>query len=276
MARGLWPILPFHSAGGDRTVGELVLVGIDLAWSEANPSAAVALRWNGQCGQTFLWSDALGQNWEIVEFVERAAGAGPALVAIDAPLRVPNETGTRPCDRELSRVYRRAHAQAYPANRRRLGPIVRGEALAEELRAKDFTLSPQVEAQRPTRQVVEVFPHPAMVELFGLLHILRYKARPGRSLQFRWKELRRYRELLEGLKEAEPAMDASSILSTANPENLRGRTLKALEDLLDALFCAYIALHLWYWGQEGYRSFGDEESGHILVPIRPRGGQRHA
>ncbi len=254
----------------------MVFVGIDLAWSEANPSAAVALRWRDRCGRPFLWADGLGKNGEIVAFVERAAGSGPALVAVDAPLRVPNETGTRPCDRELSRVYRWAQAQAYPANRRRLGPIVRGEALAEELQRRGFALGPEVEAQRPTRQAVEVFPHPAMVELFGLPHILRYKARPGRSLQFRWEELHRYRELLKSLRKAEPAMDASSILSSAQPAGRRGRALKALEDLLDALFCAYIALHLWYWGREGYRCFGDEQSGYILVPLKPRRSPSHA
>ncbi len=248
----------------------MVLIGIDLAWSEANPSAAVALRWDGRLGHPFLWAERLGEDREILDFVGEAAGSGPALVAIDAPLLVPNETGTRPCDRELSRVYRKAHAQAYPANRRRLGPVVRGEALASEFILRGFSHSPKVEARKPVRQVVEIFPHPATVELFGLPHILRYKARPGRSLPFRWEELRRYRELLSSLKGAEPAADLSPILDKADPVGRRGRALKALEDLLDAAFCAYIALHLWYWGERGYRCFGDGERGYILVPVRPK------
>lgn len=246
-----------------------MFIGIDLAWSEANPSAGAALKWDGRCAQVFLWADSLGQNGEIVDFVERASGSGPALVAIDAPLIVPNETGTRPCDRELSRVYRRAHAQAYPANRRRLGPVVRGEALVSELALRGFVHSPKVEEKKPVRQVVEVFPHPAMVELFGLPHILQYKARPGRSLPFRWEELRRYQELLDSLKNREPAMDASPILSQVDPWGKAGKALKALEDLLDAVFCAYIGLHLWYWGEKGYRCFGDAQNGYILVPLRP-------
>jgi len=253
----------------------LVFIGIDLAWSEANPSAAVALNWVGQCGRPFLWTSNLGKNAEILEFVEKAAGSGPALVAVDAPLLVPNETGTRPCDRELSQAYRKAHAQAYPANRRRLGPVIRGEALVEGLRAKGFHFSPRVVAQKQVRQVVEVFPHPAMVELFGLPHILQYKARPGRSLSFRRKELSRFCALLRSLKEAEPAMDSEPILSFAKPGRQKGKALKALEDLLDALFCAYIALHLWYWGKEGYRCFGDEKSGYILVPVRPSHAKAH-
>lgn len=247
----------------------MVLIGVDLAWSEANPSAAVALRWDGRFGHPFLWAESLGGNAAILDFVEKAAGFGPALVAIDAPLLVPNETGTRPCDRELSRTYRKAHAQAYPANRRRLGPIPRGEVLVAELISRGFIHRPKVEARNPVRQVVEVFPHPAMIELFGLSHILQYKARPGRSLPFRWEELRRYRDLLSSLKRAEPAAALDPILSKADPGGRRGKALKALEDLLDATFCAYIALHLWYWGERGYRCFGDAESGYILVPVRP-------
>lgn len=245
-------------------------IGIDLAWSEANPSAAAALKWDGRCGRVFLWAESLGQNAEIVNFVERASGSGPALVAIDAPLVVPNETGTRPCDRELSQVYRRAHAQAYPANRQRLGSVIRGEALVSELALRGFVHSPKVEERKLGRQVVEVFPHPAMVELFDLPHILQYKARPGRSLPFRWKELRRYQELLDSLRTGEPAMDASPILSQFDPYGRKGKALKALEDLLDAVFCAYIGLHLWYWGKKGYRCFGDAQNGYILVPVRPR------
>lgn len=246
----------------------MVFIGVDLAWSEDNPSAGVALRWDSHASRAFLWADQLGENQEILAFIEEAGGKGPALVAVDAPLLVPNETGTRPCDRELSQFYRWAQAQAYPANRRRLGPRVRGEVLVGELARRGFHHSPRVEARRPVRQVVEVFPHPAAIELFRLPHILRYKARPGRSLAFRWEELNRYRELLGSLKKATPTLMAGEILSLT-PEARRGRALKTLEDLLDALFCAYIALHLWYWGPRGYRCFGDARSGYILVPVKP-------
>lgn len=246
-----------------------MFIGLDLAWSKANPSAVVALAWDGQKARAFQWADRLGEDSEILGFIEEAGGSGAVLVAVDAPLVVPNETGTRLCDRELSRFYRRTQALAYPANRRRLGPVVRGEVLVRKLRRRGFLHHPHVAAKRPVRQVVEVFPHPAMVELFGLPRILLYKARPGRSLPSRWEELRRYQELLRSLGEAQPALVAPEILGL-DPASRKGRALKSLEDLLDALFCAYIALHLWYWGPQGYRCFGDLETGYILVPVKPR------
>lgn len=243
----------------------MILIGLDLAWSSANPSAAVALAWDGRCARPSLWADRLFSDEEILGFIGKAAPSGPALLAVDAPLLVPNELGTRPCDREISQFYRKAKAVAYPANRRR---VIRGEGLVSALARLGFSHQAAVEAQKPTRQAVEVFPHPAMVELFGLPEIFQYKARPGRSLEFRWGELSRYQELLRSLERAEPAMEAEEILSR-KPQGLRGKSLKALEDLLDALFCAYIALHLWYWGPRGYRLFGDEKTGYVLVPIRP-------
>jgi len=245
-------------------------LGIDLAWSEANPSAAVLLRWENGAGVLTAWHDRLGQNTEIAAFVAENVGNEPALIAVDAPLLVPNEEGTRPCDRELSRFYRKARAQAYPANRRRLGPKVRGEELVKLLEGLGFRHDPEVGARTEVRQVVEVFPHPAAVELFGLSRILQYKARPGRTYPERWAELARFRDLLRGLSAATPALHAEKILDRAEPQGLRGQALKRLEDLLDALFCAYIALHLWYWGPRGYRRFGDRTSGYILVPTPPR------
>ncbi|MBC7092566.1 DUF429 domain-containing protein [Candidatus Bipolaricaulota bacterium] len=242
-------------------------IGVDLAWSSANPTAAVALEWDGHTAKPVGWPSALGDDAEVVRFVAEAAGRGPALVAVDAPLVVPNELGARPCDRELSQTYRRAKAQAYPANRRRLHPV-RGEALVATLEALGFVHDPNVVAREPVRQVVEVFPHPAAVELFGLTEILRYKARSDRPLPLRWGELRRYQNLLRSLREAEPRLEAEAILKE-DPTGLRGKALKAREDLLDALFCAYIALHLWYWGEAGYRRFGDLATGYILVPMRP-------
>jgi predicted RNase H-like nuclease len=38
-------------------------------------------------------------------------------------------------------------------------------------------------------------------------------------------------------------------------------TLKALEDQLDALLCAYIGAHWWYWGIERNLVLGDRTTG---------------
>ncbi|HAZ27786.1 TPA: DUF429 domain-containing protein [Candidatus Acetothermia bacterium] len=246
-------------------------VGLDLAWSPRNTSGAVVLDWDGAIARPVAWDDALTDDAAIVAFVARTTGAGPALVAVDAPLVVPNETGSRPCDRAVSSAYGHAEAGARPVSRRSVAHM-REEKLVALLAELGFQHSPTVRRQVPVRQVVEVYPHPAMVELFGLTKTLKYKACPERPYPLRWAELGRLRDLLRSLSGYEPALEGGGLLDAADPHGRRGRTLKRLEDLLDACFCAYTALHIWYWGEMGYRLFGDLESGYILVPVRPADG----
>jgi predicted RNase H-like nuclease len=47
---------------------------------------------------------------------------------------------------------------------------------------------------------------------------------------------------------------------------LKGTPLKALEDQLDSLICAYVAAHWWYWGAERNMSLGNLTEGYIIVP----------
>jgi histidinol-phosphate phosphatase family protein len=220
---------------------------------------------------------------EILKFVTEANPAGDGLlVAVDAPLRVPNETGARACDREVASVYGRFQAAPYPANRlalRRYGGL-RGEAISHRLEALGFRHDPWMHAQQPMRRVVEVFPHPATVTLFALSRTLKYKARAGRGYAVRREELARLVDLLARLQEAEPPLDLSAGFQLPALQGLRGQAFKAVEDTLDAILCAYAALHAWWHGHRGYAIYGlrpDEDSaitGHILVPMPPEAWQR--
>ena len=48
---------------------------------------------------------------------------------------------------------------------------------------------------------------------------------------------------------------------------MTGVELKAIEDLLDARICAWVAAVWNRYGDVGVRVFGDAASGHIAVPI---------
>jgi predicted RNase H-like nuclease len=126
------------------------------------------------------------------------------------------------------------------------------------------------------RQIIEVFPHPATVSLFNLDRTLKYKARQGRSYGQRWRELGRLRNYLSELAIAEPPLRLPRSITAMTIEGQRGSRFKRAEDLLDAIVCAYSALHAWYWGPQGYAIYGDSRGsgeggnkGHILVPMTP-------
>jgi histidinol-phosphate phosphatase family protein len=245
-------------------------VGIDLAWSPRNRSGGVVV---STAGQVLATTGKLGDDNAILDFVTNALPAGtPGLVAVDAPLAVPNKSGSRPCDRQVAAVFGRFEAAPYPANRRNLARYggLRAEAIRERLQFLGYRHDPYIKQQTPTRQIVEVFPHPATVSLFYLDRTLKYKARPERSYPLRWHELARLRDYLVSLADASPPLRLPRDLVTMPIEGLRGSNFKEIEDLLDALICAYSALYAWHHGPLGYAVYGNIKQGHILVPMPSR------
>ncbi len=241
-----------------------VFIGIDLAWKASNPSGGAVIR----DGRLHTATGTLGSNGEIVAFVaEYLPQTGGAVVAVDAPLRVPNQTGSRPCDTALSADWRRFHAGALPANRARLAEegVVRGEALVTALvRELRFAEAATIPRRSQARLVCEVFPHPAHVSLFGLERILKYKR--GR-VDERRSEMARYQQLLRGLRKASPPLKGTKkLLTGVDVAELRGRGLKEYEDTLDAITCAYVASYLWEYGPKAAVTYGSVTEGSILVP----------
>jgi predicted RNase H-like nuclease len=243
-------------------------VGVDLAWSPRNRTGAAAIRGDAR-GGTVAEAELLGSDAEIVDFIAKQAGEGPAIVAVDAPLWVPNEGGCRPGETEIGKAFGRYQAGAHPANRRRLAfdGVVRGEALVSALEAQGFTHAPSIDAGILVRQMIEVFPHPAMIALFGLSRTLKYKARPNRAAAERQSEWGRYQSYLRALAAADPPLHGQERLLEQDVAMLRGRRLKGYEDQVDALLCAYIALYAFRWGAARCRVFGTMEGGYIYTPV---------
>ena len=235
-------------------------------------------------GKLLQATGELGDDDAVLDFILDAIPAGlPGLIAIDAPLAVPNETGSRPCDRQVAAVFRSFEASPYPANRRNLSKYggLRGEAIVARLGLYGFRHNPNIARQESGRWVVEVFPHPATVSLFDLTRTLKYKARRGRSHHGRWHELGRLRDCLAALVEGEPGLFLPPDVVGTDIEGRRGQALKEAEDLLDAVVCAYSALYAWYHGPRGYAVYGNlpapldrDREGHIIVPMTPRMWER--
>ena len=222
-------------------------------------------------------TSALGSDDQVLSFIIKAIPPNtPGLVAIDAPLSVPNPTGSRPCDRQIASVFGRYHAAPYPANRQNLDRYggLRAESIRLALEALGFQHDPAIQRQTDSRRVIEVFPHPATVSLFQLNRTLKYKARSKRTYALRWQELHQLRQHLDSLREATPPLYLSSDLVTAPIEGLRGHRLKAIEDLLDAIVCGYSALYAWHHGPRGYALYGSPPQGCIMVPMTPSMWQR--
>lgn len=230
---------------------------MDLAWSDRHPTAICLVGPAGDViDEALVQSDA-----EIVESVA-ALGDGRATIAIDAPLFVPNATGRRPCEAEVQAVYGSRHAGPHPSNRELLERVhgrIRGEELVHRLR--DIGYGFPGDGLRCT--VLECYPHPAIVEMFGLDERLRYKAKRGVRVAQRREGLARLSGLLDTLVAAQPPLVAAPIVVD---DAVRGRRLKAVEDTLDARVCAWVAA-LWNLTPARVRVFGDPAGAHIAVPV---------
>jgi predicted RNase H-like nuclease len=241
-------------------------IGLDLAWSDRNPSGGAIIAG----GNLVAWTGGLTDDDSILEFVRSHSPAGaPAVIGVDAPLRVTNLTGRRRCDREASLAWGRFDAGAYPANRTLLARngVVRGEALVNRLSTElGFVEYAPIPKQLRTRLVCEVFPHPAHVAIFGLPTILRYKRKLGRSRSLIDSELMRYQALLRSLQAHDPPLRGVEAACAADIPALKGRSLKALEDTLDAITCAYVVNYLWHHGPDAALVYGSVKEGHILTP----------
>lgn len=258
-------------------MGSPYFIGIDLAWSARNKSGLAVLQWDGQIASLKEGSPALAiTNADIVDFVRPLVTSETLIVAVDAPLAVPNETGLRPSERALNTIFGRFHAGAYPSNRKRLedrnGGTVRGEEIVRLLDGLGIRHAAQITARQPARQMFEVYPHPAMITLFKLNKVLKYKARHTPAT--RREAFRAYQAHLGSLRAAQPALSLpDALLSEGYLAQVAQSSsdLKALEDKLDAVFCAYSALYYWYYGDERCQIFCDEEKqyekGYIVVPI---------
>lgn len=248
-------------------------IGLDLAWSLKNTSAICTLEWDGKLALCTGVIEQIGDNAQIIDYIQGQFARGQqGIVGIDAPLIVPNESGSRLAEKLLNKDFRQFHAGAHPSNRERLcqwgGGKLRAEAILAGLETLDFSPDPVWRAgQKRLRRLVEVFPHAANVSLFDLPLIFEYKTRPTRTRPFILGEFHRFREAIRSLAQADPpALFPEDILNKPL-RHLRGKKLKHHEDTLDAFICAYTALHAWIHPP---RIYGNLREGYILVPQKKR------
>jgi len=246
----------------------MLFVGIDLAWSEKNGSGVAILRGDKNKAE-FISADIYYSDKEIIKYIEQNIGMQNAFIAVDAPLIVPNKKGRRDAEKLVGFLFRKYDAGAHPANRKRLSQWsgkIRGEEIAKKLEKIGFLHNLDIKRFEKSRKFFEVFPHPSMVVLFNLNKILKYKAKPKRDYKFRWNEFRLYQKYLKKLEKAKPVLSLPEKITEKDVKELKGKALKDYEDLLDAIFCAYIAYYYWY-NPENCEILGDMKEGYILTPV---------
>src|ERR1700743_3501151 len=89
----------------------MIFLGIDFGWM-GKPSGLAMLDSRFRLKKL----EGITAPADVLAWVDLQAKDGPAMIGIDAPTVVVNESGMRPVDRLMHKHYGRYHAGCYPAN----------------------------------------------------------------------------------------------------------------------------------------------------------------
>ena len=273
-------------------------IGIDLAWGEGS-----AAKLANETGLAMIDTSGtvLHAGWargvdDVTAWLTATALPGD-IIAIDAPLVIPNPTGMRPCEREVGRGYGRWHVAANASNTS-MGWKA-GVTLRERLEAEGFVYTDGTSPPHPAaRTLFECYPYTTIV---GMEELGYDEKRP------RYKRLDKALTAVEGkaarliacdelirrvgtLTGATPPLDIASHATSAvlldEPSPANATAYKHREDLLDALLCAWTAATWHVHGDARVQILGRNDAPDaagrrptIVAPARPEqrvAGRTHA
>lgn len=257
------------------------VLGIDAAWTQKNPSGiAVAIeeseRWRLAGAYPSIAhflaaahsqpapdkpSGGVAPAQELLDAAHALVGRLPDLVAIDMPMALEPITGRRASDDALSRAYGDKWCAAHSPSAERPGPI------SDRLRIAFADAGyPLCIDHIATPGLLEVYPHPALVELCAETKRLPYKV--GKISSYWPKAEREHRRLLLSGEWSsigavlEPYLQgAEAYCRTAD---LSPRQLKAQEDMIDAIICCISAIRAL---DGGARPLAGDHLSAIWVPL---------
>lgn len=233
-----------------------VHVGIDLAWSTGTTGLAVV----DDSGR-LLTSTSVQDDEQIAGWIDQLPRP-PQVVAVDAPLVVPNDTGQRLAERLIGQTFGRYGAFAHSANRTLMGGEPRGMRLARRF---GWSVDPHARPTENRTVCIEVYPHPALIGLFRLPYRLAYKKGRTAARLPPFVALLDHLETIPELRlSTQPRWQQIRHAVAARRPGVIGR----YEDEVDAVVCAHLAW-LWEHRPESLHVYGSLDDGYIVAPPPP-------
>src|SRR5262245_52017219 len=145
------------------------LVGVDLAWKPENNGTAIAVGWLD--GDGIIVEAVHHAVMGLAGAVARILAVEPLGVAVDGPLIINNTDGQRACEKALAKVYGSRRAGCHACNQTRY-PDEAPVALSRHLSREGYRHLGEADNGK---YQIEVYPHPALIEMFDLPQRLPYK-----------------------------------------------------------------------------------------------------
>jgi len=264
----------------EHSMTKRAILGVDAAWTESQPSgvalaveteggwrlAAVEASYGHFVGRAN--GDALGERPHgskpdaamLLGAARQLCGRRVDLVAVDMPMARRPIVGRRPCDTAISKRYGGKGAATHSPSAERPGKV------SDALRAGFEALGYRLCTALPARGLIEVYPHPALIEFMNETRRLAYKA--GKTLIY-WPDVSsdnrrlKLRAVWSRIVEAlERRIEGAAAALPPPSHDIRGWRLKAYEDKLDAVVCAAVAIA----ALDGKAEPHGDESAAIWVP----------
>lgn len=237
------------------TLAPTTSVGIDLAWGDRASTGMAVVDAEGR-----LAASGVAKTNDEIDAWLAANAQNPDVIAVDAPLIVPNQTGQRVPETLIGRAYGRYGASAHTSNRKNphFNPP-RAQALADSM---GWDIDPNAPAgNRPL--CIEVYPHPALVGLFELPQRILYKKGTDRRTGF--LQLAECLESIGELRLSESTrwQETRGVIAAPRPGDLN-----RIEDEIDAILCAHLAW-LWRHRRSALHVYGSVVEGYIVAPPPP-------
>ncbi len=262
---------------------EKYVLGIDAAWTVKNPSGVALLKWvpnskpelvrAGRSYDEFCnigkpdWQNSIGESKHNPDFLKtiECCLKKVDLVALDMPLSSQEITGRRNADNVISREYGNRKVSTHSPSNDRPGEI--STDIFKLLTKNGFSWAC---GHIKTPAFIEVFPHVAIIELFGYDQRFPYKVQKrakywpndkseerSRKIICKLNELRnKITSVATGIEQFLPQLEPTKSYST--------KCLKGYEDLLDAILSALVGCN-FLEGKAEPKPPGDE-TGVIWVP----------
>lgn len=242
-----------------------VILGIDAAWTASEPSGCALVVSSGAAWrclgvvpsyQSFIsLADGHRVAWQTDRFVgcvpdarallnaaRKLSGAPVDLVAIDMPVATVSIVGRRAADNCISAAFGRQGCPAHSPSRTRPGPL--GEYLSIELEKAGYSIAHAAETAGMRKRLVEVYPHPALLNLLN--HPFRVPYKVGKSRRY-WPNCTINQRITALLAEFQAINQAlirvlgwNGLTIPNGNDVLTLAWLKRYEDALDALVSAWV------------------------------------
>ncbi len=242
--------------------------GFDSAWGGRERGALCSMhgRVDGKSLSLEISEAPVRVNWgEAVSQIGNWAEFENHVIAIDQGLVVPNLTKQRPVERKLASALMGVYGCGCYSSNRSNGPSYGSDAgiwkFLNVLNQRGYQQNPAAVATKELGKFYfECYPHPAIIALFNLPSVLKYKVNKKNSDD--WKKLVRH---IRGLKDAElPISNVAEFVS----EDFK--QCKGNEDILDSVVAAYVAAYFWNFGYEKSVAIGTMSEGYMVTPVNDR------